>query len=89
MATVTPESIEANAPRLKLDLPRFQLCVRGTRYADAIARNAAQAKALNLDGTPAFVIGRTQGDVLSGYAVMGARPYEDFAAALHEMLHSS
>lgn len=88
-ADLTPHSIEEDAQHLHLDLTRFQLCVRGTRYADAIQRNVAQAKALNLDGTPAFVIGRTRGGVLTGWAVMGARPYEDFAAALREMLHPS
>src|SRR5579863_5143324 len=50
--------IDRRATQLGLDLERLHACTRANRYESAIARNMAAAQALNVNGTPAFVLGR-------------------------------
>jgi protein-disulfide isomerase len=83
---LSAHGIEQHARTLGLDLQRFDACVTAGKYAATIERNAAQADALGLRGTPAFVIGRVQHGELTGWPVEGALPYEDFDALLRQLL---
>jgi len=83
---LSAEGLEQQARTLKLDVKRFDDCLGSGKYAAAIERNAAQADALGLRGTPAFVIGRVQHGQLTGTPVEGALPYEEFNALLRELL---
>ncbi len=87
-ADLSAQGIEQHARAVGLDLARFDACLAAGHYAQVIARNAAQANALGLQGTPAFLVGRVQHDEIVGQAVMGAVPYEDFDAVLREALNS-
>lgn len=78
--------LEAQARIVGLDVPRFRDCVASKRYAMAIARNAALASSLGINGTPAFVMGTVHRNLLYGWALMGARPYEDFDTVLRTEL---
>jgi len=69
-----------------LDLPRLRTCVLGDRYEDAIARSAAEAASLGINGTPTFIIGRTSEGKLDGIRVVGAPSYEKFSAYLDRLL---
>jgi protein-disulfide isomerase len=79
-------SILAKAQSLGLDVPRFGQCVTSHKYEAAIARNAAQASAIGVNGTPTFVIGRASRGQLDGLRMAGAVPYNDFAAYLDRLL---
>ena len=81
-----PASILAKAQALGLDVPRFRQCVASNKYEAAIARNAAQADALGVRGTPTFIIGRVTHGELDGLRIAGAVPYGDFAAYLDRQL---
>jgi protein-disulfide isomerase len=83
---LSERGLEHQAGALGLDVPRFEACVAAGRYAAVIARNAAEADALGLRGTPAFLIGTVHEGELRGQAVMGAMPYGDFAAVIREAL---
>ena len=85
-ADLTPAGLTRAARSLGVDPARFAACTSAHRYDAAIAHNAAAAQALGLHGTPAFVIGRVHDGVLQGWVLLGAQPYEDFDAALHEVL---
>jgi protein-disulfide isomerase len=85
-ADLTPAGLTRAARSLGVDPARFAACTSAHRYDAAIAHNAAAAQALGLHGTPAFVIGRVREGVLQGWVLLGAQPYEDFDAALHEVL---
>jgi protein-disulfide isomerase len=85
-ADLTPAGLTRAARSLGVDPARFAACTSAHRYDAAIAHNAAAAQALGLHGTPAFVIGRVRDGVLQGWVLLGAQPYEDFDAALHEVL---
>jgi protein-disulfide isomerase len=76
----------ARAQALGLDVPRFKECVLSDKYEAAIARNAAQADALGVNGTPTFIIGRVSNGQLQGLRIAGAIPYGDFAAYLDRLL---
>ena len=79
-------SILAKAQALGLDLPRFRQCVLSDKYEAAIVRNAGQAAALGVNGTPTFIIGRVSQGQLNGVRIAGAIPYGDFAADLDRLL---
>ncbi|MGB9330905.1 MAG: thioredoxin domain-containing protein [Steroidobacteraceae bacterium] len=78
--------IERRAKALGLDSERLQKCMKADRYESAIARNIATADALNIHGTPAFVIGRMANGGLEGQLVEGAQPYDEFDEALKQLL---
>jgi protein-disulfide isomerase len=85
-AELSGPGIERLARAQGLDLKRFEACVSAGNYRGTILRNAAQAHALGLDGTPAFILGTVSEGELRGRALMGARPYEDFEAAIRQAL---
>ena len=79
-------SILGTAQTLGLDVPRFKQCILSNKYEAAIDRNAAQAAALGVRGTPTFVIGRVNHGELDGLRIAGALPYDDLAAYLDRLL---
>jgi protein-disulfide isomerase len=78
--------IDARARDVGLDVERLHACVKANRYESAIARNIAAADALDIHGTPAFVIGKMANGGLEGQLVEGAQPYDEFDAALKQLL---
>jgi len=78
--------IDRRATQLGLDLERLHACAKANRYESAIARNIATAQALNVNGTPAFVLGRMANGGLEGQLVSGAQPYTEFDAAFKQLL---
>ena len=58
--------IDRRATQLGLDLERLHACTRASRYESAIARNIAAADALEVHGTPAFILGRMANGGLEG-----------------------
>jgi protein-disulfide isomerase len=78
--------IDRRAREVGLDLGRLHSCMQADRYEAAIARNVAAADALEIRGTPAFVLGRMEHGGLEGQLVEGAQPYSEFEAALRQLL---
>jgi protein-disulfide isomerase len=78
--------IDRRARDVGLDLERLHSCIQGNRYEADIARNTATADALEIRGTPAFVLGRMEHGGLEGQLVEGAQPYAEFEAALRQLL---
>jgi protein-disulfide isomerase len=64
----------AYAVDLGLDGEKFRRCLTERRFAAEVAADLAQARALGLTGTPAFLI--------NGRVVMGAQPIEAFREAI-------
>lgn len=79
-------SFLGKAQAFGLDLSRFHQCLSSDKYQRAIERNSAQAAALGVQGTPAFIIGRTAHGELDGVRIVGALPYASFAAWIDRML---
>ena len=83
-----PGAIERRARAAGLDLAKLKACIASGKYAFIVARNAAEADALGLNGTPSFIIGRAQGSLLTGERISGAQPFEEFDSYLRELLAS-
>lgn len=80
------DSLAGQARALGLDMGQFRACVTGAKYSAAVERNAADAAALGVRGTPTFIIGRAADGELDGERLSGALPYQDFAAAIDRSL---
>ncbi len=71
---------------LGLNGDAFKKCMADGKHLNEIAAEARYAQSLGLTGTPSFIIGKTDGDSVSGRVVVGALPYENFAAVINEEL---
>jgi protein-disulfide isomerase len=71
-----------NAEVLKLDLAVFRSCLESGKHKVEIQNDIQVASSLQINGTPAFLIGKTTGEEVSGAIVFGAQPFAAFAAKL-------
>jgi protein-disulfide isomerase len=69
-----------------LDRGRFEECVSSERHRPEIDQDIAAAKALNLRGTPTFIVGRTTTTGVKGIAFEGARAFEEFESRIDRIL---
>jgi protein-disulfide isomerase len=77
------------ARQARLDEPVFSACVSARKDQREIDQDVADAIALKLRGTPQFVLDRMSGQTLEGIVIVGAQPYETFAAAIDGMLNAA
>lgn len=70
------------AQNLKIDVPLFRSCLEGEKHKAEILNDVRDAQALQITGTPAFVIGKTTGFGVEGYVTAGALPFAQFDAKL-------
>jgi protein-disulfide isomerase len=64
----------------------FKKCMADGKHLKEIAAEARYAQSLGITGTPTFIVGKTAGDTVEGRVVVGALPYENFAAVINEAL---
>ena len=64
----------------------YRSCMESGRHLNLIRENAAGARAMGITGTPSFVVGRVDGDVLRGEKMVGALPFSAFDAAIRKAL---
>lgn len=85
-AQLTDDYVLRQARAMGLNAQRLSACATADRYEAAITRNANAAAALGIQGTPTFIIGRSQPRELRGERLGGAQPYEAFDAVLKRLL---
>ena len=68
----------------QLDGDRFKACLKGDNFTGAIKKAVAEANGQGISGTPTFLIGKTQGDVVDGIIVVGTKPTAEFENMLKE-----
>ena len=83
---LNPEFIATTAQGAKLDMKAFQSCLDSGRFAADVQRDMDEARTIGVEGTPTFVVGRTQADGLDGTRIVGAQPFEVFDARFKELL---
>lgn len=81
-----PEAILKYAQDLSLDMKSFRACLDSDKHKTEIQKDLAEAAALNISGTPTFLLGKTSGNKLNGVVLVGAQPYATFDAAIQEAL---
>lgn len=78
--------ILSTAEGLKLDMAAFKACAASTTYDAAIMQDLNDGRAVGIEGTPSFVLGRTSPQGVDGILVVGAQPFAAFDAKIKEML---
>lgn len=82
-----PEAVLSYARQVpQLDLDRFNSCIKDDRYSAEIKKSGADANSQGISGTPTFLVGKSNGDVVDGLLVVGAQPFEAFDKQLKEQL---
>jgi protein-disulfide isomerase len=71
---------------LALNADAFNKCMADGKHLKEIGAEARYAQSLGINGTPSFIIGKSAGDSVEGRLVVGALPYENFAAAINAAL---
>lgn len=79
-STDAPAYFSTLAEELGLDMETYQACVDSGEKEAQIAQGVAEAQALGFSGTPSFNIVRDATN--DAYHLVGAQPYEQFAAVL-------
>jgi protein-disulfide isomerase len=74
------------AENLSLDMQSFQTCVQLQKYKADVQKDASEAAALQISGTPTFVLGKSAKDRLDGVRIVGAQPFETFQSAIDALL---
>ena len=84
---LAPPQLAEQARAVGVDGARFDQCVSAGRYAAQIERGLADGAGAGVQGTPGFVIGRTQpGDVVEGTPIRGAQSLETFRRIIDQWL---
>jgi protein-disulfide isomerase len=80
--SLATERILDSAQNLKLDTDALRACMESEKHKTEILNDVSDAQALQINGTPAFVIGKTTGFGVEGYVTTGALPFAQFDARL-------
>ena len=80
---LTEHTIIQQAPRLDVDVSRFRPCFSEDEHSNDIQRDIA---ALQITGTPTFVIGKSAPGHLVGKEVLGAQPFSTFEQIIQTLL---
>jgi protein-disulfide isomerase len=78
------EGILQSARKLPIDVPAFKSCLDGGKHIPDVLKDTQDAAALQLNGTPSFLIGRTTTEGVEGPILIGALPFAVFEAKLRE-----
>jgi protein-disulfide isomerase len=78
--------VSATGESLKLDMTAFNACAASTRFDAAITQDMNEGRAVGVEGTPTFVLGRTAPQGLDGILIVGALPFAAFDAKFKELL---
>ena len=84
-----PEALEKHAEALGLNVQTFKTCLDSDKYADKITASLQEGQKVGVTGTPAFLLGYTQGDGAEIKAVkflVGALPFTTFKDNIDKLL---
>jgi protein-disulfide isomerase len=82
---LSPADVTGYARDLKLNLEAFQSCLSSGKYRQAVENDVALAASINIQGTPAFILGKSTPEGVEGVILMGALPLEAFEAKLADL----
>jgi protein-disulfide isomerase len=83
-AKLGPSGLVDQAGSLKLDMRTFRSCLESGKHKLEIQNDIQVAASLQINATPAFLIGKITGDEVDGAIVLGALPFSAFEAKLKE-----
>ena len=75
------------AQDLDLDGSQLRSCLEGEKYKEEVAKDAAEATKVGINGTPGFVVGKlSQDGGVEGVVVSGAQPFSVFQNIIDQLL---
>ena len=80
------EHLPEHAATVGIDVEAFKACMASDRHLADIDKDAKDAGAVRLTGTPSFIIGKTASGKITGDVVVGAQPLNVFNAAIKKAL---
>lgn len=83
---MTSEEINNHATKIGLKLEPFQSCLNSKRYKKHIDNDMKEAQMAGVRGTPAFILGKTTDNLVSGEFISGTRNYEFFKTRIDKLL---
>jgi len=84
-----PEALGTYAQGLGLDTQAFKACLDSDKYTDKINASLKDGQKAGVTGTPAFLLGYTQGDgkeVKVVKFISGAQPFNNFKEQIDKLL---
>lgn len=82
---LSADYITKTAEAMKLEMPAFTACTASTKYDASIESEQADGFRLGIEGTPTFLLGKTQPDSVEGPILVGALPYALFDLKLKDL----
>lgn len=82
---LSPQSVLGHAAGLGLDMKKFQACVDSNKFEADLQKDIETAMAARVDGTPMFIIGRTN-STEDGWRISGAMPFAVFESRIKQLL---
>jgi len=83
---ISEEHLPTHAASVGIDVEAFKACMASDRHLADIDQDAKDASAVNLTGTPSFIIGKTASDKITGQVIIGAQPLNVFSDAIKKAL---
>lgn len=77
-----PNQLTQHAQDLKLDADQFRTCLESGKHKSEVQNDMQAASALQIMGTPSFLVGKTVNEELSGDILVGAQPISAFESRL-------
>jgi protein-disulfide isomerase len=74
------------ATAAKLDLAQFTNCLSAKTFAGDVQQDIKDAGAAGITGTPSFVLGKPQGDKVTGLILVGALPLAEFENQIQKLI---
>jgi protein-disulfide isomerase len=79
--------VDGLVKRTGLNAATFNECMEGRKYEDAVQRDLSDGRALGINGTPTFILGRLDASgKVTGDVIQGAMPYAVFKTKIEALL---
>lgn len=80
------DKLPGYANSIGLDMTSFSACLASNRHLAEIDQSVRDAGSVKITGTPTFVIGKAENDVVNGDRIVGARNLKNFQDAINKQL---
>ena len=80
------ELLPEYAAAIGLDETDFEKCLSSNRHLADIDADSREARQVGITGTPAFILGKSDGDTVKGVKINGAQPFANFQSRIDGLL---
>lgn len=83
---LNPDDVLGYASSIGLQEGSFKTCLTSGKFNNDIKQDVQDARSAGIRGTPAFVIGLTNEDRVSGTLIAGTRPFSAFKSEIDKLI---